>query len=135
MAESLSRFKALGGTARQYLDMETGAVISRYQRDKLTGLYEPRMQEYKLKLEAGYTSPMSKYNRLVADFRESMVKKGFTSNEIRVRGDSYSAKTFQMLNEMLKTKDKSASGSKAAALVEIGRRDKEWKFDVGETPK
>jgi hypothetical protein len=78
---------------------------------------------------------MSKYNRLVADFRESMVKKGFTSNEIRVRGDSYSAKTFQMLNEMLKTKDKSASGSKAAALVEIGRRDKEWKFDVGETPK
>ena len=128
-------FRALGGTSRRYLDLSTNQEISR--REYLVRSGRPSPEETKASYEAmpGYKTPMATYNSLVRDFRNTKSRElGIPSRDIRVRGDFTTAKQLTSIVQMLKSKDKSPLGDKAAALVMIGRREDEWGFAVGETP-
>lgn len=86
-------------------------------------------------------SHMARHNALVRDFKKAECKRlGLKPTKknldsIKVRGDSDSANRFRLIQQMLKSKDNSPTGEKAKALQMLGRRDQEWIYPVGESPK
>lgn len=56
-------------------------------------------------------------------------------DQFKVRGNSESAQRFKQLQKDLKSKDNSPTGKKAQALIQLGRREPEFRGLVGESPK
>lgn len=129
-------FRALGGTSRRYLDLSTMEEISRREYYVRSGRPSPEQIKEQREELPGYKTPMATYNSIVRDFRESKSRElGISPRDIRVRGEFTTAKELTSVIKMLKSKDSSPLGDKAAALVILGRRENEWAFAVGETPE
>ena len=130
-----TRFQALGGTSRRYLDLFTGEEISRREyyvrsgRPSFEAIKEIRMGQ------AGYRNPMAQYNAITRDYRETVARRmNIKATDVRVRGVSETAQKFRQIMAALKSKDDSPTGIKANALIELGRREAEWTFAVSESP-
>lgn len=130
-----SRFKALGGTSRKYIDLLTNETISRreyYKRDN-----RPSFEDIKTQREKSpyYKNPMLRYNTVVEMFKDSLVRnQGYKPSEIKVRGDNVTSNLLKQTIKGLKSKDNTNTGIKAQALTILGLREPEWTFAVGETP-
>ena len=128
-------FRALGGTSRRYLDLSTNEEISRREYYQRSGRPSPEQIKEQRQELPGYKTPMATYSSIVNDYRNTKSRElGLAPRDIRVRGDFSTAKELTSIVQMLKSKDKSPLGDKAAALVSIGRREEDWDFAVGETP-
>lgn len=130
-----TRFTPLGGTSRKYIDTLYNQTISRREYYVRSG--RPSFEEIKAVNVAKdeYVNPMARYNILTTLFKESMMtKEGYKASEIKVRGDNYTANLLKTTIANLRSKDNSATGNKANALVVLGLREEEWTFAVGETP-
>lgn len=128
---------------------ESGKRISRweYQTIQHSGI-NPR-QAAKTNKETGQRKPSykkySKYQNLVKAFKEKTAHKlGIKQSQVKVRGDSESAREFKeviaamkkLATESHKTKkpiDKSAKGELAKLLVRLNLRQPEWDMPVGES--
>lgn len=117
--------------ARAYVNVETGEVVSRrqYLKAQRGGVSNERYA--KERRNRGEKNPMSAYNRALRDYQAEQRAKGIQQNlqDIRTSTD------FKSIVRDLKTKDRSATGKKAQALVKLGRRRADWHYRVGETPK
>jgi hypothetical protein len=130
-----TRFTPLGGTSRKYIDALYNETISRREYYVRSG--RPSFEQIKAVnvAKSEYVNPMAKYNILTTLFKESLAtKEGYKYAEIKVRGDNYTANLLKSTIKNLRSKDNSATGNKANALITLGLREPEWTFAVGETP-
>jgi len=129
------RFIRQPGTARNYVDTLTGETISYRQMQKRSGRPTFEAIAEANRAAAEYKNHMARYNALVSQFRSVKAEQlGIRPSEIRVRGFTDTSLELKKIIRTLKTKDTSAQGLKAQALVSLGMRSPEWIFAVGETP-
>lgn len=116
----IERFLRLPGSAERYLDFLSEREISRRQHDNLINGASP--EDRATWAEA---TERSRLGRLLEDYARAQ-------DLDRVQGAH--AGFFDFYVNELKNEDNSASGSKAEALIQLGRRQLDWDFPVGETP-
>lgn len=124
------RYVPLRNKQRQYRDVKTGVIISnrQYKKAVLTGgkSLEKFRQE---RAQRGIISHMKRYGSLVEMRQRELSSAGIKESKRAIMASS----EMQQLIRDLRTKDKSASGRKARALVQLGLRDVSWTHAVGET--
>jgi hypothetical protein len=134
--EKAKRYEAIKGSARQYRDTKTGAIISRNQRDKAVLPSRAGGQISKEKLAKtlrakGVVSHIARPQTLWKERQELLKKAGVKVSLKEVR----ESKEMKDILRGLRSKDNSARGAKARALVQLGLRDESWTWAVGETPR
>jgi hypothetical protein len=134
---SLANLEKIPGTAGRWKDKTTGETYSR--RDYLLlqrGGVTPEAYA------AGRNQRNARYNSIVRDFKQMERRRGVKEKDIKIRGNSESAKRFKEIQRKLKVKTKGLTGAeyervmleKEEALEELGRRLPEWFWPVGESP-
>lgn len=120
----MARYKALGGSARQYVDTETGEILPRRQYENI------RAQEAGFESWSEYQGLRrdQTYMRWLSLYAE---EQGVTERQARSMGSGYNASYNRAKDDGW---SKNAKGSFADFLVDIGEREDDWEWDVGDTP-
>ena len=133
-------YEKLSGSARRYVDTSTGETISRREhlkRTQNTSFEKIREANIAKDIRSGFTptNRQSRYNKVVSDYKKSEAERlGIKPKDVKVRGNNESSNQLKQIVKDLKSKDVSAEGKKAKALVTLGRRKEEWSYAVGESP-
>ena len=153
------QFTPIRDSARRYIAEVDGNtfVVSRYAHDKFVAneigidkLTENAFTAEKPVHQTVYNSIVRDFrfselervqSKALSDFRNRLISESSLNSamnmkitDIRVRGAYDSAARLKEVVAALKSKDNTPTGAKAKALVEIGRRDPEWQYEVGNSP-
>lgn len=117
--EQLARLVRLPGTARQFLDPETGEVIPRrrVQTTKLGGR-SPERAAFETRVRRAGLAFDESADRLLRDYVKTQRSRG---NKVSSKAAQRSPEFFDVLRG-LKGKSNAYNGPKARALVELGYR-------------
>jgi hypothetical protein len=116
-------YKALGGSSRRYVNTETGETIARrqYENERARDEGFSSWSEYQgLRRDQTYMRWLSLY----------AVKQGVSEREARRIGSGFNAGYTRAQNDGW---SRDAKGSFADFLVDIGEREDDWEWDVGDT--
>lgn len=135
-SEKAKRYEPIKGSARQYRDKVTGAIISRNQRDKAVlpsraGGAISKEKLAKTLRSKGVLSHVARPSTLWRERQALLAKAGVKASIKEIR----ESKEMKGILSGLRSKDNSARGKKARALVQLGLRDASWSWAVGETPR
>lgn len=126
---------------RWYENTETGEQISRTAYQTLQAGGVSPAERAKIRRASGITPKNQSYTNLVQAYKKKQSEKlGIPQRAVKVRGNSELAIKFKTGRAKLAAlsatdlADKSPSGKLAQILVELGLRNPEWQFPVGESP-
>lgn len=120
----MAQYRPLGGSSRRYVDVDTGEIISRrqYENERARNEGFSSWSEYQgLARDQTYRRWLSLYadEHGVSENEARKITSDFNRSYTRAAGDGWS---------------RDAQGSFADFLVDIGEREAEWEWDVGDTP-
>lgn len=129
-ARSLIQRPGPRGTARQYVNPETGEVVSRRQAEAAQVAYGLRQKP------APLSHGMTRYHNLLVDRQKGEKELGINRSLGDIRKDPA---TKQAVKDMREKPDRpngkwSPGSRKAKALIYFNRRDPNATYDVGDTP-
>lgn len=125
------RFKRLPGTSRNYLDTQTGKIVSRRQRDNILRA-EGKIKTKDIPTKARQRQKQARYQSLIDNYIAKKRDDGVILSKKAARESTEFKSLFRQLNSVAKTKQKATDTLKSRKrlnekmiklLTALGRRD------------